>query len=283
MLTLKRTMIDTTAIESSGRGIRVAQFNVLAHDLCESGGFDADPEILKWDYRRTLFNEILTAYPFDIMCFEEVDELPLKEIKSILVPSMYDHLWTEKFHTNPNDPRDGTAIFWNKTIFKLEKSQILRFYTRDSIPCTQAALMLRLTSNQLFSVCIVATHLKAKPGFEEIRKNQVVQLMNEIKHFNTNNYPELICGDFNDTPDSLACIEMNKKYRSAYQPETLPSMNLWTTCKKRKELVKRTIDYIFYDNRFKCLQVLDIPQNDVILPASFYPSDHSLIGAVLEL
>ena len=288
MPNLKRNLTNTKNTGAvKGKSISISQFNVLANNLCESGGFNTNPEFLKWDYRRNLLGMILLENTFDIMCFEEVDELPLNEIKSVLVPLGYDYAWKQKFYSKPNEPNDGTAVFWNKKLFKLGKEKILQ-YSYNSQPTTQFAMMLCLQSisTDSFSVCVVATHLKAKPGFEDIRKIQSEQLISELKNFNSNNYAEIICGDFNDTPDSPACHIMKQNYKSAYDSELVNPINdMWTTCKKRKELVKRTIDYIFYDNtKINCIKILDIPQDpNIILPNGDYPSDHLLIGAVFSI
>lgn len=285
MTTLKRTLTTDTH-PNNDKKVSVSQFNVLANNLCETGGFDSDPAVLKWDYRKKLYKEIITNDSFDIMCFEEMDEKPLHEICSILIPLGYDYIWNQKFYTKPNEPNDGTAIFWKKDLFKLKDKYVLQYVTEEAIyqgftQCsTQFALMVCLEniSESSFSVCLAATHLKAKPGFESVRHSQIKQLMQQLSKFNVNNYPEIICGDFNDVLDSPMSQEIMKKYQSAYSNNE----GHWTTCKKRKELVKRIIDYIYHDDRLLCNQVLNIPPVEV-LPSEAYPSDHILIGAVFVL
>lgn len=65
-------------------------------------------------------------------------------------------------------------------------------------------------------ICVVGTHLKAKVGFEADRESQGKQLVEAIPKFNTANFPTIICGDFNDTPDSLVYKVVNSHYDSAY-------------------------------------------------------------------
>lgn len=278
MSNLERKIIRTTNTNQTVKDISISQFNVLAHGLCENGGFDTDPTILTWPYRKTLFKNILLENTFDIMCFEEVDDMPLEEIRSILQPIGYDYAWSAKFRSQYDEPNDGTAIFWNSKLFTMIDRQFLR-YEYDSKPATQFALILQLKDNDDQIFCVVATHLKAKPGFEQVRKSQVEQLMSEL---NKLNLPTIICGDFNDTPNSLACCYMKENYQSVYESEFIePIKEIWTTCKKRKELVKRTIDYIFCSNHFECLGVLSIPQDPMVFPNAEYPSDHLMIGAIL--
>lgn len=67
MTTLVRSLIGD--VPTTKQLVRVSQFNVLAHNLCESGGFEvSDPKVLTWNYRKTLFKDILLNISFDIMC-----------------------------------------------------------------------------------------------------------------------------------------------------------------------------------------------------------------------
>jgi len=241
--------------------IRISQFNILAHNLCESGGFVvSDPKVLTWDYRKNLYKDIVT------------------KLKSILIPLGFLYVWQRKFYTQPNDPNDGTAIFWRKDLFKFRDQHILQYIVNNGELKTQFAMIICLESiaDSTFSVCIVATHLKSKSEFEKIRLDEVRHLMEELPKFNIHNYPVIICGDFNDTPNSSVCKEVESKYTSAYAHNS----SAWTTCKKRIELVCRVIDYIFFDSaKLECIQTLDIPNEPINLPSPSYPSDHILIGA----
>lgn len=275
MATLVRSMIGDTP--TNKRVVRISQFNVLAHSLSESGGFEvSDPKVLTWDYRRTLYKDILLNIHFDIMCFEEVDSVILTELKAILEPLGFLHIWHPKFYTKPDEPYDGTVIFYNKKLFKLNSYGIIQYRVDNRLTTQFAAIMsLESISESVFSVCLAATHLKARPGYEQVRLSQVKQLTSEIFSYNPRNYPVIICGDFNDTPDSLACQKMIKYFKSAYTNEN----SSWTTCKKRQELVKRVIDYIFHDDKLKCVQTLNIPEGSYVFPSELYPSDHLMIGA----
>eukprot|EP01125_Pyxidicula_operculata_P007606 TRINITY_DN2584_c0_g1_i2.p2 TRINITY_DN2584_c0_g1~~TRINITY_DN2584_c0_g1_i2.p2 ORF type:complete len:113 (-),score=33.15 TRINITY_DN2584_c0_g1_i2:81-419(-) len=107
-------------------------------------------------------------------------------------------------------------------------------------------------------------------------------LLTALDAFNEEKLPVIVCGDFNDTPDSLVCTEFSKKLKSAYSNDD----KHWTTWKKRDAVVKRTIDYIFYDDKkLEPTHLLSIPKDSDVpnnLPAPYYPSDHISIGAVFE-
>ena len=103
--------------------------------------------------------------------------------------------------------------------------------------------------NQGRSFYVAATHLKAKPGFEERRLNQITSLLNFLQEINNENLPTVIMGDMNDIPGSLMYNKLAESYQIAseyFRISTLISRTeKWTTCKKRETLVKRTIDYIW--------------------------------------
>jgi endonuclease/exonuclease/phosphatase family metal-dependent hydrolase len=54
--------------------------------------------------------------------------------------------------------------------------------------------------------------LKAKPGFEDARKAQATQLITKLNSEEFKEHGLVICGDFNDTPDSPAILEMKKSF-----------------------------------------------------------------------
>jgi len=133
-------------------------------------------------------------------------------------------------------------------------------------------------NNNNLGVFVAATHLKAKPEFEEQRKQQVQLLIQEFPAFiNGKKWPTFILGDFNDIPQSAPIKFMQEHYTSAYDNT---DKGYWTTWKKREDEVKRIIDYIFYDPKLSTLEaVLPPPDSPTHLPDTFYPSDHLAICA----
>eukprot|EP01121_Diplochlamys_sp_Union-15-3_P014260 TRINITY_DN4520_c0_g1_i1.p1 TRINITY_DN4520_c0_g1~~TRINITY_DN4520_c0_g1_i1.p1 ORF type:complete len:173 (-),score=17.92 TRINITY_DN4520_c0_g1_i1:18-476(-) len=147
-------------------------------------------------------------------------------------------------------------------------------------------------------ICVATTHLKAKVGFEKTRLEQGQYLLNEITKFNSSKFPLIICGDFNDIPESPVCllfaqnapIEVDGKTYSHHLPlksihSSAPSY--YTTYKKREVEVCRTIDYIWYSSdSLTVTHTLSIPLLTELperLPASYYPSDHLAISCKFEL
>jgi len=143
------------------------------------------------------------------------------------------------------------------------------------------------------NVTIASTHLKAKPGFEDIRVSQVQRL---LKHLPSGLFGDMfgpdhraiITGDFNDTPDSMAVETIRlapglEMMDARDQYEDVLGADYYTTYKKRETVVKRVIDYIFFSSlRLTCTGVLDAPPPSEVpdmLPAHNYPSDHIALCA----
>ena len=93
---------------------------------------------------------------------------------------------------------------------------------------------------------VYTTHLKAKKGFEEMRRTQVKQLVDNAL---TCEHPAILCGDWNDTPDSAALkvvkgTDSIKMATGNQEPE-------FTTHKYRPTtgMQTRTIDHFYYFER----------------------------------
>ena len=138
---------------------------------------------------------------------------------------------------------------------------------------------------------VAATHLKAKPSFEEDRKEETLVLLDEIGSFSQHKLPCFVLGDFNDIPDSLCYNAMIKAgYFSAY---TLYENKIepFTTSKIRETLTHRTIDYIFFLNSncnvctpYELLSPIDEAfLGETHLPLPNYPSDHLALAASFEI
>jgi endonuclease/exonuclease/phosphatase family metal-dependent hydrolase len=129
----------------------------------------------------------------------------------------------------------------------------------------------------------VATHLKAKRGFEEKREAQGKILLEKLSEFNSEHIPVIVGGDFNDEPMSLVYKVFGKSFSSAYLEYPDAKVEPYTTYKKRKTVEERCIDYLWYTSKdFKVVGLLEIPDPKTLihyLPCESYPSDHLSIMA----
>jgi len=273
--------------------VTVMHMNMLAQSLCFDGEEASFPDVenpgvtLSWEHRFPLIVEIITSEMADFVCVVECDKF--EELSHALEGHGYTGSFRKK---SAPDHEDGCAVFhlhdkWKEAYglslpLSPESSQIVKYsiFRRRTYPSDQ--------------VTIVSTHLKAKPGFEDIRVSQVRRLLKNIPGAV---FPELaqsplhrviITGDFNDTPDSMAVetirqapgLEMMDA-RDQYEDVLAP--DYYTTYKKRETVVKRVIDYIFFSSlRLTCTGVLDAPplsEVPYMLPAHNYPSDHIALCA----
>lgn len=145
-------------------------------------------------------------------------------------------------------------------------------------------------------VCVAATHLKARSGWEWLRSAQGSDLLRHLqnllqKHSSSttaepsSDVPLLICGDFNAVPAEdvyRRFISSPLGLDSAYKKLSKDGLTEpeYTTWKIRPTgECCTTLDYIWYtQDSLKVDSVLDMPTEEQIgpnrLPSFSYPSDH---------
>lgn len=263
-----------TFYESEGDDgcVSVMQFNCLADALSDAFPHASSQDILKWSHRQKLFEDLFDETQCHFMCLEEVDHFD-----DFFVPYLSKYGYQGVHHQRRKDPtfsKDGVALFWKSERFEMISSSPI-----SSSRKTFGILGLfedRLTLRR-FNVGVV--HLTAKPGNENARVDEMKIFISSID----NEHDVLIGGDFNDVPESLVCDYVRQRNFTSAYTHTIDS---WTTWKKRSEVVKRVIDYIWY--RSSTLQVAELlgQPSDIsfpaMLPDSHFPSDHINIGAIFK-
>jgi len=259
-------------INQSEDDFTVMIWNILADSLSTSSFHGnlpfpfVDQTILSWDHRLPLIlKEIENVNP-DVLCLMEVDRF--QDLEAELGGRGYTGLWTPKV-----DSKDGVAIFWKHQKLTLLKWSDVRLSPTQSQVALLAVFQMKIEKPFL----VAATHLKAKPGFEEVRLKEGEVLLENANAFHQG--PAVICGDFNDVPSSLVA---NLFLENGFN-RVMPSNAEWTTWKKRADgEVKRTIDYIWI-GAMKPISALAIPDLKEPLPQVDYPSDHLALAAQLVL
>ncbi len=266
---LRRTLIGE---KDRSPDLTIVQWNVLA-DWAAFGSFDRAPtDSLPWDVRGprvlTLLEDGLPQPP-DVICLQEVDQHD--DLAEALCARGYAAEFVPK-----EEGRDGCSMFVRAATHALVATQTVRYREPDGTPHSQLALIAQLRNLADGGIIQVATtHLKAKPGHEELRLRQVEQLIAGLDA----SLPTIVTGDFNDVPGSLAHAHVATHLRSAYA-DVLGAEPAWTTWKVRgDEETRRTIDYVWYSEpHFRALSCLDLPAEDRVQPERFpswqYPSDH---------
>jgi nocturnin len=273
--------------------ISVLQFNVLADHSSDAFPFcHAPAEALPWAKRGPRLTAALLQAGTDLICLEECDHYA-DWFEPQLRAAGYGGFFVKK---NSDENPDGTAVFYREAA--------LRLVAHASTPLrgTQNAVFAHFeTSVGARNVFLSATHLKAKAGFEERRRDQGRTLLQAFNAFiaereaqSANPPAVIVCGDFNDEPSSLVVAEMlaasgpalPSSLRSAldHYPAQADHEPIFTTFKMRTlgYEQKRIIDYVFYSPA--ALRVVDILHMPTIaelpdrLPCIAYPSDHIACG-----
>ncbi|KAM9857544.1 nocturnin isoform 2-T3 [Aulostomus maculatus] len=294
---LRRTFIRPSDGESSP--IRVMQWNVLAQALGE--GLDSfvqcPPEALSWARRKYLILEEILSYRPHILCLQEVDHY-YDTLQPVLAGLGYSGRfcpkpWSPCLGVEGNNGPDGCALFCNQSRFELLDTTSVRL-SAMKIPTNQVAVvtMLRCRSTGR-RLCVAATHLKARSGWEWLRSAQGADLLRHLQNVvqrhasatSGSRLPLLICGDFNAVPTE----EVYRRFitsplglDSAYKKLSPGSVTepRYTTWKIRPTgECCSTLDYIWYSRDALSVDaLLDFPTDEQIgpnrLPSFSYPSDH---------
>lgn len=191
--------------------------------------------------------------------------------------------------------RDGgnkgeySAIFYDST--KVRFSNVHTFWLSEtpnkkslgwdaSYPriCTYGLMNVLNSEKQIW---VFNTHLDHQGALAQ--RNGMQLILQEIKKVNTKNYPVIITGDFNVTPDSDVISTLSLEYDDA---KILAGENAFGTDGtfngfKFHEPITRRIDYIFFSKNAK----LSVSKYAVLTDSKDlkYPSDHFPVYAEIKL
>jgi len=236
----KRNFITKShgSASSGGARFRIATYNVLAEIYATQQQYPyADLWCLSWDFRfQNIIHEIIDVAP-DIVCLQEVQA---DHYESHLYNAMHEAGYEGVFKQKTRQAMgltgkvDGCALFWRRTKFHLVESYSIEFNELAQRQVTQgmglharseegAAMLTKLskdnvaqlvvlelaqasaTSRHNNQVCIANTHLYSNKDCPDVKLWQTLHLLQELETFvlaRGTNFPLMICGDFNSTPDS---------------------------------------------------------------------------------
>eukprot|EP01091_Cochliopodium_minus_P015179 TRINITY_DN5320_c0_g1_i1.p1 TRINITY_DN5320_c0_g1~~TRINITY_DN5320_c0_g1_i1.p1 ORF type:complete len:385 (+),score=117.50 TRINITY_DN5320_c0_g1_i1:124-1278(+) len=293
--------------------ISVMQYNILAGNLASKEHFPyVKEEILCWESRREkIYQQVVNILKPDLpdfVCFEECNDywsyfqknfskIGLQSVYSKR-PSLHISSWSGRFK------EDGCAIFYNERKWELidEKTVV---YSDEHDRLGLILALRKIDNNRIYfvgnthlywnvqkiedqlrelkefneTVCLFINEINSKFGFPFYNKNKKEK---ETKF--DNKIPLIICGDFNNTPNSKIYEyvlekfgEENKiKMRSCYDIYKSISLDREKVFKNFLEIesgesfepdfttfnFKRniTIDFIFYNSfSFEVLKLLELP------------------------
>lgn len=240
------------AQEAEENTVRVLSFNIY-HGATTKGDFDLDK----------LASVINETQP-DLVALQEVD-FKTKRAKN------YD-LATELGQRTKMAPLFGKAMNFSGGAYGvgiLSKHALIESkntplpYTQGNEPRTSLEVLVELASGD--TIRFVGTHLDHKNDSPD-RINQVKTIN---KTFVKNDYPTILAGDLNDTPESKAIAILNEFWTDSFGDKPEPTYSSDNPFKK--------IDYIMYRpaNKWK------VVENKVICDE--VASDHCVILSVLKL
>nr|CCA20442.1 conserved hypothetical protein [Albugo laibachii Nc14] len=305
-----RAQIDST--ELSRKKITIVQFNILARNLASQTHFPYVIESrLTWDNRKQILLRQLEGLDADILCLEELSDY-WTFFKSELGERGYDSVYVKRPSIHVSNwsgekKQDGCGIFFKKDKFELKECESINFHdTHDRV-----AILALLQSKQFAQLFLVGcTHLwwnskKVDHQMAELYEfeEEVIRLCSDMKDKYQQeirssitggpNFPVILCGDFNNTPQSAIYDHMHnsflqrpnmegirEEFRSAYRYYRLNEMAQSSSVSSMKEEIvgefepphttvnyRRcwTIDYIWYSssNLVPC-RILEIPSEAVL-------------------
>lgn len=255
--------------------ISVLQWNILDPDFSTKNDFpQIDESVLSWPVRKVKIAKTVKELNPDIICMEEV-----KSETSIPVEG-YEKIFLEKKALS-----HGLFVCYRQGLFERLDYHYEQFKTDEEVQ-SQNFIYLKLKHIPSQSeINLVVTHLKSKRFFE-VRLNSVRQMLKFLKTRNIKRNM-FIVGDFNaeENEESIQMLSQETGLRSIRPGK-------FTTLKMNRlnnmTLIKRKIDYIFYDDKSFDLsadwslnnEVENIPEG---CPSAQCPSDHLPLFASFEL
>lgn len=291
-------------VASNGQGaaFTVVQFNALADSLCSRESFPyATEEAVEWERRKGPLVEEVAQHRPHLVAMEEVDQDSYSScFRAALAAQGYQSVFSKK---KAAASKDGCLAAWREETFSPCGGEEVLLFKESNQQALLLVLLHRASNKRLL---FAVTHLKAKRGFEAVRRRQVEELTERMRERSDEWDEAVVCGDFNDDPTSesysffasQAKVPLTSCYAAFPHPHSDQQCDLGngvvltkgeaplTTFKQRHptEVTCRTIDYVWRSSGLALTALLDLPWPPpaVPFPSAQYPSDHLMIGAKLR-
>lgn len=263
------------------RSAKAPSFSIMSYNtLAESNiiGDDRYRHTPKWalafEYRLENILKEIDMYNPDIICLQEVDH------DDKFASALQSKGYLSEFHGRGGRYSDGCQILYKKKLFtlidieKLRYNRIIEEYNapkKDFKRSNIAQILLFNIEGLNIPLLVGNTHLYWDPTSEHVKVAQAHYLMHNIdiiKAKHKVDFPIVVCGDFNSTPDSRV-YELIRKglpkdrakrkdcllyahqspLASAYECRKEPNTNF-------ASVFIGTLDYIFYSNKHLTLNSL---------------------------
>ncbi|KAF9352152.1 Glucose-repressible alcohol dehydrogenase transcriptional effector [Mortierella sp. AD094] len=192
---------SNSPISMDTKSFAVMSWNLLSPRLCHASRLDAtcDPTFLDWNYRKEAILNQIAFTDADIICLQELE---LKDYEEYFNPHL-SRLGFRSIHAykmNVYEMRDGCAIFYRDSRFKLLNEHVLRFNQVElddyNVKRPSMARDTAIRFNLFHNLAIVAlfenrrtkrqvqvatTHLLADPAFPDAKMLQAAILTSKLE------------------------------------------------------------------------------------------------------
>ena len=231
-----------------------------------------------WAGRREVLAGLLNDFQADIIGTQEGRQPQLQDLESLLINHKLIDLnrdWiTERMYpcifVNPKtvEVLDSGDIWLSETPYVAGSKSFESSFPRL---CTWIKAKHIETNTNLFYVNVHLDHI-----LTSTRANQIQVLINETSKINSDKFPMIITGDFNESPFEEVREKINSQ-TSLYDPWIEKSLEEETSFHKFDGVNPEgsRIDWILADNFFKSSSI-NLEKSDY---KGIYPSDHFLVFA----
>ncbi|KAF9538651.1 Glucose-repressible alcohol dehydrogenase transcriptional effector [Mortierella hygrophila] len=205
---------STGPMSMDAKSFVVMSWNLLSPRLCHPLRLDADcePVFLEWAYRREAILNQIAFTDADIVCLQELE---LRDYEEYFCPHMT-RLGFRSIHAykmNVYEMRDGCAIFYRDSRFKLINEHVLRFNQVElddyNVKRPSMARDTAIRFNLFHNLAIVAlfenkrtkrqvqvatTHLLADPAFPDAKMLQTAILTSKLEELKAEAMAKLSSG-----------------------------------------------------------------------------------------
>ncbi|KAG0066385.1 Glucose-repressible alcohol dehydrogenase transcriptional effector [Linnemannia elongata] len=205
---------STSPMSMDARSFVVMSWNLLSPRLCHPLRLDAgcEPIFLEWTYRREAILNQIAFTDADIVCLQELE---LRDYEEYFCPHMT-RLGFKSIHAykmNVYEMRDGCAIFYRDSRFKLINEHVLRFNQVElddyNVKRPSMARDTAIRFNLFHNLAIVAlfenkrtkrqvqvatTHLLADPAFPDAKMLQTAILTSKLEELKAEAMAKLSSG-----------------------------------------------------------------------------------------
>jgi endonuclease/exonuclease/phosphatase family metal-dependent hydrolase len=254
--------------------------SVMTYNIRLDVASDADND---WNHRKAFLTDQLAYYAPDICGIQEA--LPHQVVDIQLALPEYKHIGIGREGENQGE---ASSIFYQSKQYAVQNETTFWLSpTPDVLSKGWDAACLRVCTFGLFTQLktgkqfwVFNTHLDHMG--EEARTNSLELILAKIKAVNTQNYPVILMGDFNSTPNHLRIQNLKNSLNDARDfSETKPFGPAGTfNGFAHNKPVTNLIDYVFVSK-----SGIDVKKYAVLSDAinNRYPSDHLPVFVHLEL